>query len=257
MVNWFTFLRPITRQSEQPTHPMRNDFEKLLQEFYEALLHAGDVCVDVGAHVGRHAGPMSRRVGAGGEVHAFEPIPHCLEVLRQLAHDSAAKMVVYPVALSDYTGLSDFVLTANLPEYSGLKERMYDRPVDKQHLTVEVHKLDEYGVHLPRLAFVKIDAEGGECGILRGARATLEKFRPVVSFEFGMNSSANYGIEPVDVYDFLTGLGYRILDIRGRSLAREAFDQSARVQHVWDYIAAPPGQFDWAAATLARHVGHE
>src|SRR5688572_19432220 len=38
--------------------PVRTDFEMLLQEFYSEVLQPGDVCADVGAHVGRHAGPM-------------------------------------------------------------------------------------------------------------------------------------------------------------------------------------------------------
>src|SRR5262249_16958338 len=121
--------------------PMRDDFESLLQEFYEALLLPGDICVDVGAHVGRHTLPSARRVGRGAEVDGFEPIPFCVEALRELARKAPAPVSVYPLALSDYEGQSDFILAANLPEYSGLKERVYDQPVEKRHLTVEVRRL--------------------------------------------------------------------------------------------------------------------
>jgi FkbM family methyltransferase len=233
---------------------MRSDFETLLQEFYEALLRPGDVCIDVGAHVGRHAAPMARCVGAKGEVHAFEPIPDCVAALGTVEHDSPARFVIYPVALSDYTGQSDFILTANAPEWSGLKERMYDGPVDKRHLTVEVHRLDEYGVNLPRLAYIKIDAEGGECGILRGALETLRKFQPTVSFEFGMNAAGGYGVVPTDVFDIFAQVGYGIVDIRGNRLDRAAFDASGRVQSVWDYVAAPLARLEWAARVLAAHA---
>ena len=39
-----------------------------------------------------------------------------------------------PTALGDFTGLSEFVLVKNLPEYSGLKERVYDQPVETQNI---------------------------------------------------------------------------------------------------------------------------
>ena len=233
---------------------MRSDFESLVQEFYEALLKPGDVCIDVGAHVGRHALPMARCVGARGEIHAFEPIPDCVAALRNAAGSSGAKFYVYPVALADYAGQSDFILAANAPEWSGLRERMYDAPVDKHHLTVEVHRLDEYGVNLPRLAYIKIDAEGGECGILRGAVATLQKFQPMVTFEFGMNAAGGYAIEPNDVFDIVAQVGYGIADIRGNKLDRAGFDRSGRVQNVWDYVAAPLARADWAARVLAAHA---
>ena len=134
---------------------MRNDFENVLEEFYTALLVPGDVAVDIGAHLGRHALPIARRVGPAGEVHAFEPIPDCVAKLRTAfaASQGGAKMVLYPTALGDFTGLSEFVLVKNLPEYSGLKERIYDQPVETQKIQVEVHKLDEYGVYLPRLRY--------------------------------------------------------------------------------------------------------
>ena len=231
---------------DAPANLMRSDFENILEEFYTALLVPGDVCVDVGAHLGRHALPIARRVGPAGEVHAFEPIPDCVATLRTAfaALRGGAKMVLYPTALGDFTGLSEFVLVKNLPEYSGLKERVYDQPVETQKIQVEVHKLDEYGVHLPRLRYIKVDAEGGEYGILKGASATLAKFKPVVTFEFGMNSSGKYGIVPSDLFDHLAGFGYRIADIRGKALERAAFDESARVQHVWDYVAVQPVEFE-------------
>src|SRR5262249_34078843 len=59
----------------------------------------------------------------------------------------------------------------------------------------------------------KIDAEGGELSVLRGARGCLAKFRPVVAFECGARSLAAYGAAPADLARLWAGLGYVV---RGR-----------------------------------------
>ena len=244
---------PFTRKpAAVPEH--RTDYEAMLQSFYESFLRPGDTCADVGAHTGRHAFPMAAKVAPGGHVHAFEPIPACQQALREgcAARPEGAVVTLYPMALADFEGSSDFVLVKNLPEYSGLRERVYDQPVEKEHITVAVKRLDDVLGGLARLRYVKIDAEGGDFGILKGARALLARHGPVVSFEFGMNSSVQYGTQPVEVWDFLAGLGYRVFDIRGRELGREAFDASGRAQKVWDYVAATARDAAMVAKNLAR-----
>jgi FkbM family methyltransferase len=236
-----------------PTPEHRTDYEAMLQAFYESLLRPGDVCVDAGAHTGRHAFPMAAKVAPRGHVHAFEPIPACQKAIREgcAQRPEGTVVTLYPMALADFDGASDFVLVKNLPEYSGLKERVYDQPVEKEHLTVAVKRLDDVLAGLAALRYVKIDAEGGDFGILKGARSLLAKFGPVVSFEFGMNSSVQYGTQPVQVWDFLAELGYRVFDIRGRELGREAFDESGRAQKVWDYVAATARDAAFAGRSLA------
>src|SRR5439155_1198821 len=62
--------------------PSPPDYESHLQAVYEALLDAGDIALDVGAHTGRHAIPMARRVAPAGKVYAFEPLPGCRSAIR-------------------------------------------------------------------------------------------------------------------------------------------------------------------------------
>lgn len=240
------------RRARTPEH--RTDYEEMLQAFYESFLRPGDICVDVGAHTGRHAYPMAAKVSPDGHVHAFEPIPSCQEAIREACANrpEGSTVTLYPMALADFDGTSDFVLVKNLPEYSGLKERVYDQPVEKEHLTVAVGRMDDILMSLPSLRYVKIDAEGGEFGILKGAGLLLKKFSPIVSFEFGLNSSFQYETEPDQVWDFLSALGYSVFDIRGRALGQEEFDASSRAQKVWDYVAAIGREARFAARSLAR-----
>ena len=95
---------------------------------------------------------------------------------------------------------------------------------------------------------MKIDVEGGEYDVVRGARVTLLGHRPVVSFEFGQSSYARYGISGFDMARLWTELGYTLFDIRGRRLGAEAFAASAIHQEVWDYLAVPQERASAAAS---------
>ncbi len=65
-------------------------------------------------------------------------------------------------------------------------------------------------------ALIKIDVEGGEEAVLRGALRTLREHRPIVVFEHGLGSANAYGTEPSDVFGLLTdGAGLRIFDLDG------------------------------------------
>lgn len=248
---------------------LQKDYERIVQEVYEALLGEGDVAVDVGAHTGRHTLPMARHVGPRGRVLAFEPLPSCRRTLVQLLQSQAADLVgtvsVHPQALSDTPGTSEFVVAVDDPGYSGLRERTYDRPTRLERIPVAVETLDRLCLHLPGLRFIKVDAEGAELHILRGATECIERFRPVVGFEFGARAIGGYDITPADMADFWVARGYLLLGITGERLSPAEFVRAAEQQDYWDYVAVPAedrgdcrlvestlrrARVDWQAAAL-------
>ncbi len=220
------------------------DFEALLQRAYQAVLREGDIAIDVGAHVGRHCIPMANSVSPSGKVFAVEPLPVCRGYLThqiEVFHKELKDIIkIYPFAMSDYEGKGEFVVAKDALAYSGLRERIYDVPTELEKIPVTIKTIDNLFLDLPSLRYIKIDAEGGEYHIMRGAAACIDKFRPLVSFEFGVNSIKEYGFTPDEPAQFLLDRGYRIYDILGRLLpAPSDFVQSATSQNVWDYIAVP------------------
>lgn len=223
------------------------EYEQALQLAYEAFLTAGDVAIDVGAHRGRHTLPIARRVLPGGQVMAFEPLPFIRaeleESLRFELPDAGDALRVLPYALGERAAQAEFVVAKDTPECSGLRERVYNAPTALERIPVEVRTLDELAAGLDRLRYIKIDAEGGEYHILAGARGLLRRLRPIVSFEFGMESCAKYEITPADMIRLVGELGYRTFDILGRDVSQpEVFVTSATRQEVWDYLAVPAEQ---------------
>jgi FkbM family methyltransferase len=220
------------------------DYEAQVQKVYETVLSPGDVAMDVGAHLGRHLIPMARCVAPTGRILAFEPLAMCRDYLTATFDQSCAELrpvvTIQACALGESSGQAEFVIARDALAYSGLQERTYDVPTTVERVPIETRRLDEFARDLSSLAYIKIDAEGGEFHILRGASGAIAKFRPAITFEFGANAIREYGVSVLEMADFWMERGYRIFDILGRPLAtREAFAESATHQQVWDYVALP------------------
>jgi FkbM family methyltransferase len=228
------------------------DFEQCVRRVYEAVLLPGQRAVDIGAHTGGHTFPMAHAVTSGGRIDAIEPLPQCCQSLtnqhQQRPNNFSEIITVHQMALSHYQGQADFVVTIDTPGFSGLKERVYDNPTRLDRIPVRVDTFDRLFLDWPSLAYVKLDAEGGEYHILRGAAESIDKFRPLVTCEFGVNSISEYDITPLDMAEFWFARDYKLFDINGRWLETpEVFNESAHLQHVWDYVAIPAQRTDLAA----------
>jgi FkbM family methyltransferase len=216
------------------------DYEKAVEDFYLSVLNPGDYTIDCGAHSGRHTIPMARCVGPNGHVFAFEPLPGAFAKLKtNLSANSIANVTIENIALGEAEGETQFVYVPEFPEYSGFKERVYhDDAIEREIISVPVRRLENK--RFPgRVKYIKIDAEGGDLIIMRGARNLIEKSRPFVTFELGDNSIVEYNYESIDYYKFFVGLEYELYTITGVKLSRESLVESSKVQSVWDYVAAP------------------
>jgi FkbM family methyltransferase len=152
--------------------------------FLRALAKPGDAAVDVGANFGAYTLALSRCVGDGGKVLAFEPIPAVLDELLAAAKNRR-NVRCLGVALGDVApGEIDIHLPKlfgriSEPALASLKETAFPA----ETLRVSCARLDDFADELDSLAFVKADIEGAEEAFLRGAAGTLRRRRPVVQFE--------------------------------------------------------------------------
>ena len=230
----------------------RTGFEDRLQHLYMSLLKEGDFCIDIGAHTGRHALPMSCAVGRGS-VAAFEPNPPIAQRLRaRLDLLSVANVTVHELALSDESGDAEFVVAVDRPEESGLKERVYNGPTRQEKVAVRLAQLDSLALGEPR--FIKLDTEGAEHKVLIGARDTVARARPVIAFEFGEHSYSAYDVDPNAVFTYFESLDYDVFSIHGERLHQAAFAKASQLQHYWDYVACDRAQ-SGAVAAILRSFG--
>ncbi len=177
------------------------EYDRLTKLIMKIVINRDSNCIDVGCHKGEILDSMIR-LSPGGRHFGFEPIP---PLFNQLKTKYENKATIYPFALSDRNGTSTFQFVRNAPAYSGIIKRKYDIEVpDIEEINVELKTLDEVIPQDTKIDFIKIDVEGGEFGVLKGAKQLLKASKPVIVFECGLGASDFYGTEPADLYSFIT-----------------------------------------------------
>lgn len=134
------------------------------------LLQSPADVVDVGANIGWHSIVSAHRLAGRARVHSFEPDPGNLRKLRaNVRHSRLENVVVNGWALSDHTGRSPFNLApANLGDH-----RLGAGDGERRTIEVDVRRLDDYRGIGERPVVIKLDAQGSEWHVLRGAERLL------------------------------------------------------------------------------------
>lgn len=190
-------------------------YDRLTQEIIRHILKEDAVCVDVGCHKGEITDLILRKT-FHGKVYAFEPVPSLFEGLKKkYAGDN--RVYLYEKALSDNNSITSFHYVTSHPAYSGIKRRKYDYDNEKVRvIEVETVKLDDIIPSAERVDFMKIDVEGGEYLVLRGASRILTQYSPIILFEFGLGAAEVYGVTPATMYALLVEQhGYVIHTLEG------------------------------------------
>jgi FkbM family methyltransferase len=185
-----------------------DDHEPELRALMRQLPLAGGVCVDVGANVGLHTVVMSRLVGPGGRVFAFEPDPHNFRLLEtNLRLNGARNATARQCAIGDADGVCR--LARNPRNYADCRVTS-DLPAWSSH-EVPMTTLDAALPDLPpgAIRFLKLDVQGSECRVLRGMRRTLVRHPDLVMvvevFPGGLGQA---GASARELIELLTDLGF-------------------------------------------------
>jgi FkbM family methyltransferase len=149
-------------------------FETEERAIFEDTVRKGSVVFDIGASAGFYTLLASVLVGDGGRVFAFEPLPGNLVFLkRHLKLNGIANVVVIEAAVAEHSGVDFFEETSNLS---------MGHLAVRGSLEVKTVSLDDLRSRneIPVPDCVKIDVEGAEASVLRGARDILENHRPAI-----------------------------------------------------------------------------
>ncbi|KAF0244315.1 MAG: FkbM family [Planctomycetota bacterium] len=165
------------------------------------LLRPGDRFVDVGANAGYYTILAASIVGPSGSVESFEPgLPALARLRENVALNGLGNVRVHECALSDASGPAPFVHDRDT-------ENRLATPADAGAVTVAASRLDEVIGEAP-CALVKIDVEGAEMRVLRGAEAMLaRKAPPVWLIEVGKRL-ATFGATEEEMASWLAARGY-------------------------------------------------
>jgi len=166
------------------------------------LCRKNGLSVDIGANKGLYCAFL---LPVSGKIAAFEPLPALAQRLQRIF---GPRISLHRVALSDRSGTCEIRLPRGNPSWATIDPHnsLELATAEIESLSVPMRKLDEFD--LQDVALIKVDVEGHEESVIRGALGTIEKWKPalLVEIEERHNSGA---IRRVN--DLLSSLGYRCM----------------------------------------------
>jgi FkbM family methyltransferase len=186
-------------------------FEEHFAELFRCLVSPGDRCVDVGANVGVHTVRLAKLAGMRGEVIALEPdeeVAH--RARRNIMLNQLSNAYVISAAASDDTGgevqlYRPDPLDTNRARASLLRHSYLTGSVT----TVPVVTVDE--VCPGPATLIKIDVEGHEAAVVRGAAVMIARHSPSIIFEYAPELLDDASQSP---FEWLADRGYELMRIR-------------------------------------------
>jgi FkbM family methyltransferase len=171
----------------------------------------GEVVIDAGAHYGFYTLNASRLVGADGMILSFEPHPkNYRRLLKNLSSNGIRNVKPFNKALGERDGLVKLYISSHSERHSTSVALNPSTRYNGNYIFVESARLDtivsELGIR--RVDLVKIDVEGAELSILKGAEKTINKFKPSLTI-----AAYHYPEEIDEICALLKGfnLSYRVL----------------------------------------------
>lgn len=195
------------------------DYEPATFSFLREWCRPGDTVLDLGAHIGLFTVFMSRLVGPRGRVLSFEPTPYTCEVLRETIRLNLCEsnVEVHQKAVAKKTGCVTFyewyhdtgeaALNANslvrTRESSRAEDPRYNGLRSESEISVETVSIDELISPGETVRLLKIDVEGAEVDVLRGAGRTFVSSQPAVNLALHPLQIREAGETLEEVWDLL------------------------------------------------------
>jgi FkbM family methyltransferase len=198
------------------------DYEPETFRFFRQTLKEGDTVLDIGGHIGLFAVVTARIVGKGGKVFSFEPTPFTRGVLEEVVDLNACSEIVEvrPEAVSAKSGETVFFDTGD--DISNANS-LVKTERSKREIPVKLISVDEFvSERNLTVSCLKIDVEGAELDLLRGARKTFLEQRPTARLGLHPPFIVQNGHSLDEIWNTL--LEYRMSVIfEGKPVEREWF----------------------------------
>jgi len=194
---------------------LTNDIgETATAKVLDEILRSGDMVVDVGANIGYFSLLSARRIYPNGRVFAFEPGARARRaMMANVALNRWANIIsISDAAVGERRGRSYLqTFRAGCEHLSVLKERA-EREGNFE--TVPVVSIDETCAETEyRVKLIKVDVEGREWEVLRGADSTIRRWKPYLIVELSVPQQTRFGYDPDEVAAWILDRSYRLSTI--------------------------------------------
>src|SRR3954469_14527765 len=202
---------------------LRGNYERDEMQFLRSILKPGDWANDVGGHIGFFAMQRAAAVGAGGRVYAFEPLDANADLLeRSIVENGFGDRVHFQrAAVGAETGTATLTFPVETLNSGGAYLMRRGSAALAGNLTREVPLVALDALELRRpVRFIKMDVEGAEPQVIRGAARLLKSDRPIILSEIHPTQLERAsGVSAGEFLAQLAALGYRAHTLRGAAEA--------------------------------------
>lgn len=180
----------------------------------QKLVKPGDLVIDAGSNIGYVAMLLARWVGNGGRVYCFEPVPETYDLLVHNVRSLGLTQVkCHPMALSAKAGREPMVI----PSYEEGGDNLYEshlgardeKSATSRVVSVDVRRLDDILGPEDRASFIKVDVEGHEEQMIRGAESVIRRSHPALFIEMSDGLDVP-GTPSYRLVEFMEHIGYQI-----------------------------------------------
>jgi FkbM family methyltransferase len=180
--------------------------------FLDRFLEPGMTFLDAGANEGLYSVFAARRLGAEGTVWAFDPSERELSRLARNLELNNLQVRVFPVALADQTGQAEMMVAGYGHEGLNTLGQFFHEVEGATRELIQVTTLDDIVKENPlaRLDVIKIDVEGAELKLLKGASETIRRYRPLLLLEVADRTLRQQGSSREQLLDYLRTLEYEL-----------------------------------------------
>jgi FkbM family methyltransferase len=177
---------------------------------FRSVVRPGMTALDIGANVGAYSLLLGQWVGPAGAVYAFEPAPRVFDGLVRHIELNHLAGVVHPVRAA--VGRTSATASLVVAGTHGESRLAGASDTGMPTIDVAVTTIDEFcAQHRITPAFIKVDVEGAELDVLRGARATILRSLPALALFVEMHPSV-WPLDGVSRQDILAELATQSLE---------------------------------------------
>jgi FkbM family methyltransferase len=202
-------------------------YEPDLMQSYEKSIRPDYVILDIGANMGAHSLPMAKKLSQGGRLYAFEPTQYGFLRLNknlQLNPILSKRIIPQQIFLSDKSNNCSGVVSASWSVSKSMSDPQrnhLDQGFPCSTNGAVTMTLDQWVAtqNLDKISLIKIDVDGYEPKILRGAQETLKRYRPHLYIEFSPIHFEHSQDKFSDLINELKNAGYKFLSLKGKHLS--------------------------------------
>lgn len=219
-------------------------FDDFLIQCLAKLIPTNATIFDIGANVGLLCLPFAKILSPKGIVHAFEPDPEVFsDLLENIKINNLTNIICKPLALQDNHELKTITLHKRRAIHDDGRKNAGLSTIESNPTyvigeeSVACRTIDNYVEEnsIKQVDFLKIDAEGADSKVLFGSNKTIERFLPIIVYEFSPEGDPLIGFSNTkDCFNFLNSKGYVQYQITNRETLNQlsAYDGTIEESNV-------------------------